>query len=264
MIISHFATTAYNSIAKAGQNKNLPADGNVSNEENNNKTALSKDFADISVSAKMTSRLHGLRAALDNISRGRTMINIADGYVEETQNIVQKIRALAVKSVNSFYTDEDRQQFQVQVSALVDEVDRLASQGEYNNFKLLTGEFFRVNGKASMWFHIGPNMNQRERIFISTMTAQSLHLRSSEERWRLIITVSTVTGANSSIEALDYALWRVTKQRADLGAYSDRMKHSAEQVMRSINTILKSGEVSLDKEAAEDLKKTINKLELMK
>ncbi|MCP4132772.1 MAG: flagellin [bacterium] len=263
MIISHFAATAYNTMAKAGQPKKTPADGNIPNEENNNKTAR-VDFADISVSAKMTSQLHGLRASLDNISRARTMINMTDSYIEETQNVIQKMRALAVKSANGIYNYMDRQQFQVQISALVDEVDRLASQGEYNHFKVLTGEFSRFSGKSSIWFQVGPNMNQRERIYISTMTAGSLSLRSPWIRESAILTISTPEQANSSIGVLDEALMRITKQRADLGAYSDRLKHSGEQVMRSINTILKSGQVSLDKDAAEDLKKIINKLELMK
>ena len=104
---------------------------------------------------------------------------------------------LAVQSSNGIYTQGDRQLIQVEVSALVDEVDRIASQAEFNKFKLLLGDYARTNPKASMWFHMGANMHQRERVYIGTMTAEGLNLK--ERTGKFLANLSTAEGANRTI-----------------------------------------------------------------
>jgi len=135
---------------------------------------------------------------------------------------------LAVQAANGIYSDEDRMQIQVEVSALVDEVDRIASHAQFNGMNMLTGRFARESGEnivtASMWFHIGANMDQRERVYIGTMTAEGLGIKqlSSGD----IISVSTPDESNRAIGVLDEALKVVNRQRADLGAYQNRMEHT--------------------------------------
>jgi len=135
---------------------------------------------------------------------------------------------LAVQAANGIYSDEDRMQIQVEVSALVDEVDRIASHAQFNGMNMLTGRFARETGEnivtASMWFHIGANMDQRERVHIGTMTAEGLGIKqlSSGD----IISVSTPDEANRAIGVLDEALKVVNRQRADLGAYQNRLEHT--------------------------------------
>ena len=107
-----------------------------------------RDYADLSISARMTSQLKSLKGVLKNIQQGRALVDKADAYIAEIQGVVQHIRKLAVRSANGIYTSEDRQKIQVQVSALVDEIDRIASQGNFNRFNLLTGDFSRTNPKA--------------------------------------------------------------------------------------------------------------------
>jgi len=118
---------------------------------------------------------------------------------------------------------------QVEVSALVDEVDRIASQAEFNRFKVLTGEYSKINAKASMWFHMGPNMNQRERIYIGTMTAQAFKFR--DVAGKIAVSLSSPDGANKAIGVLDQSLQKLAKQRADLGAYYNRLEMSAKGLM---------------------------------
>ncbi|MCP4138517.1 MAG: flagellin [bacterium] len=258
MIISHNTSTVYTSMAKTALHKKTSSGESVPNKENTSKKA-SGEIVDISVSAQMTSQLHGLKNALENINRGRDFIKKADGYVLETQNILKKLRALAVKAAKGSHSAPDRLMFQVQVSALIDEVDRIASQGEYNRFNLLQGHFGRTwNRMTSMWFQIGPNMHQRERVYISTMTASGLSLRERDGMFS--VSLATRKGSKRSIGILNKAILKVSKQRADLASYLDRFKHSADLVKRSINTIVESGEVPVKKSAAAELLKTIDKL----
>lgn len=119
-------------------------------------------------------------------------------------------------------------QIQVEVSQLIDEIDRIASHAQFNGMNLLTGRFAREDGEnlvtGSMWFHIGSNMDQRERVFIGTMTAKGLGVKQvgGDE----IMSLESPESANRSIGVLDAALKKVNKQRADLGAYQNRLEHA--------------------------------------
>ena len=99
------------------------------------------DASGLAVSEKMRSQIRGLNQAERNIQNGVSFIQTTEGYLQETQDILHRLRELSVQSANGIYTDEDRMQIQVEVSQLVDEVDRIASQAEFNRFKVLTGAF---------------------------------------------------------------------------------------------------------------------------
>ena len=188
------------------------------------------DASGLAVSEKMRSQILGLRQAERNTEDGMSMIQTAEGYLQEVNDIIQRMRVLAVQSSNGIYTQEDRQYIQVEISELVDEVDRIASQAEFNKMKLLLGDFSRLNPKASMWFHMGPNMHQRERVFIQTMTAIGLGVRDFIGR---PISLSTADYANRSIGIFDEAIHIISKQRADLGAYYNRLEHAAKGLMNA-------------------------------
>jgi flagellin len=158
---------------------------------------------------------------------------------------------LAIQSANGIYSPQDRQLIQVEVSALVDEVDRVASQAEFNRFKVLTGEFSRVSPKASMWFHLGANQNQRERVYVGTMTAQSFKFRDGTGN--VSLTLSTPGGANNAIGILDVALQRLSKQRADLGAYYNRLEMSAKGLMTAYENIQAAESRIRDADMAEEM-----------
>jgi flagellin len=184
------------------------------------------DASGLAVSEKMRSQIRGMNRASRNAQDGISFIQTTEGYLQETTDIVQRIRELAVQSSNGIYTAEDRMQIQVEVSSLIAEVDRIASQAQFNGMNMLTGRFARSTGEntvtASMWFHIGANMDQRTQVYIGTMTAASLGLRNvgTEE----IMTLETPDDANRAIGTLDEALKKINKQRADLGAYQNRLE----------------------------------------
>jgi len=169
-----------------------------------------------------------LNQASTNASNGISFIQTSEGYLQESQDIVQRLRELAVQSSNGIYTDEDRMQIQVEVSQLVDEIDRIASHAQFNGMNMLTGRFARTSGEnvvtASMWIHLGANMDQRTRIYIGTMTAKSLGVRNVGDG--NILSLANPDSANRAIGTLDEALKRINKQRADLGAYQNRLEHA--------------------------------------
>lgn len=186
------------------------------------------DASGLAVSEKMRAQINGLRQAERNTEDGMSLIQTAEGYLQELADIIQRIRVLAVQSSNGIYTAEDRQMIQVEVSQLIDEVDRIASQAEFNKMNLFQGDFARGSRISSMWFHIGPNQHQRERVYIQTMTSRSLNLKRYDGS---LLTLSTAEFANDAIGILDAALYRINKQRADLGAYYNRLEHAAKGLM---------------------------------
>jgi flagellin len=187
------------------------------------------DASGLAVSEKMRAQIQGLRQAERNTEDGMSFVQTAEGYLDQTAQIIQRIRTLAVQSSNGIYQEQDRQLIQVEVSALIDEVDRIASQAEFNRFKILTGEFSRTNPQSSMWFHLGANMDQRERLFIGTMTAESFAMKDGTGT--ITLSLSSPDGANSAIGLLDNALQKLSKQRADLGAYYNRLDKTARGLM---------------------------------
>ena len=209
------------------------------------------DASGLAVSEKMRTQIQGLRQAERNTEDGMSFVQTAEGYLDQTAQIIQRMRVLAVQSANGIYSNEDRQLIQVEVSALVDEVDRTASQAEFNRFKILTGEFSRVNPKASMWFHLGANSNQRKRVYIGTMTAQAFNMKDGTGK--LVMSLSTPGGANAAIGVLDTALQKLSKQRADLGAYYNRLDMTSRGLMTAYENIQAAESRIRDADMAEEM-----------
>jgi flagellin len=208
------------------------------------------DASGLAVSEKMRTQVQGLRQAERNTEDGMSLIQTTEGYLDEVSSIIQRIRVLAIQSSNGIYTLEDRQLIQVEVSQLVDEVDRIASQAEFNKMNLLQGDFGRVSTTASMWIHMGANMHQRERIYIQTMTAKALGLKNMIGN---PLTLSTAAEANRNIGVMDNALHVLAKQRADLGAYYNRMEHAAKGLMTAYENIQASESRIRDADMAETM-----------
>ncbi|MDR0552170.1 MAG: flagellin [Spirochaetaceae bacterium] len=183
------------------------------------------DASGLAVSEKMRGQIRGLNQAERNIQNGVSFIQVTEGYLQETQDILHRLRELSVQSANGIYTDEDRQMIQVEVSQLVDEVNRIASHAQFNGMNLLTGRFARENG--AMQLHVGANMDQNKQIYIGAMTASALNLQGGQDG---DFNISTAESANNAIGRVDAALSQVSQQRADLGAFQNRFEIAAEGV----------------------------------
>ena len=165
------------------------------------------DASGLAVSEKMRSQIRGLNRASANASDGINFIQVTEAFLQETTDIMQRIRELAVQAANGIYSAEDRMYIQVEVSQLVAEVDRIASSAQFNGMNM---------------FHIGANMDQRMRVYIGTMTAGALGIRNVGDE--SIMTIATPSDANRSIGIIDDGLKKIHTQRADLGGYQNRME----------------------------------------
>ena len=227
MVINHNMSAMFSNRTLGVTNGSLSKDmEKLSSGEKINRAG--DDASGLAVSEKMRAQIRGLNQASENAENGISFIQTTEGYLQETTDIMQRIRELAVQSSNGIYTDEDRMQIQVEVSQLVAEVDRIASQAQFNGMNMLTGRFAQSTGEnsvtASMWLHVGANMDQRIQVYIGTMTAQALGVR--EAGTEQIIQLTTPEDANRAIGTLDEALKKINKQRADLGGYQNRLEHA--------------------------------------
>ena len=180
------------------------------------------DASGLAVSEKLRGQIRGLNQAERNIQNGVSFIQATEAYLQETQDILQRLRELSVQAANGIYTNEDRMQIQVEVSQLIDEVNRIASHAQFNGMNMLTGRY-SLEGDTAMNFQIGANMDQNERVYIATMTAQALGLQGIQGSTESI-SISSPEQANLTIGTLDSALRVVSQQRADLGAYQNRFE----------------------------------------
>lgn len=212
------------------------------------------DASGLAVSEKMRTQIRGLRQAERNSEDGISFIQTTEGYLQESADLLQRMRELAIQASNGIYTEEDRMQIQVEVSQLVDELDRIASQGQFNKMNMLTGAFAdpAAGGQptASMWFHIGPNAYQRERVHVGTMTAKGLGIRNADDTF---ISISTPDKANAAIANLDAGLTKINKQRADLGAYQSRLEYTAKGLMNAYENTQASESRIRDVDMAEEM-----------
>lgn len=214
------------------------------------------DAAGLAVSEKMRSQIRGYSMARRNAQDGVSLIQSAEGYLQETTAALQRVRELSVQAANGVYETEDRKQIQTEVSQLLNEVERIAKQSQFNKKTLFTGDWQsastsmdatrqpiadRPEGAPAttgdkgpgIRVHIGPNMDQYEMVTIDRMTLDGLGItmdpKSGSETVRSV-NVETEEAANKSIEVIDQALFRVNKQRTDLGAFQNRL----ETAMRGI------------------------------
>jgi flagellin len=189
------------------------------------------DASGLAVSEKLRSQIRGLNQASRNIANGVSFIQATEGYLQETQDVLNRIRELAVQSANGVYSDQDRMMIQVEVSQLVDEVNRISSHAQFNGMNMLLGAFSNpgtnATPTASMWLQVGANMDQRKRVYIGTMTALAMKL---EDTQKTPVTIAVPDEANKVIGIVDEALMKVSKQRADLGAYQNRFEMAVKGV----------------------------------
>ena len=210
------------------------------------------DAAGLAVSEKMRSQIRGLNQASRNVQNGVSFIQTTEGYLQQTTDILQRIRELAVQSANGLYSDEDRMQIQVEVSQLVSEVDRIASSAQFNGMNMLTGRFSK-EADNSMIFQIGSNADQRIAINISSATAETLGLKNIQGEAGNTISIASADDANMTLATVDEALKIVNRQRADLGAVQNRMETAQKGLNVAAENMTASESVIRDADMAQEM-----------
>jgi flagellin len=221
MIINHNVSAMFANRMLGVQNSSVG--GNIEKLSSGQRINRAADDASgLAVSEKLRGQIRGLNQAERSVQTGVSFIQASEAYLQETQDILHRLRELSVQAANGIYSDEDRMQIQVEVSQLIDEVNRIASHAQFNGMNMLTGRYSQ-QGDEAMLFQVGANMDQNERVYIATMTAESLGLQGNQGAIAGI-SISTPEQANLTVGVLDSALRVVSKQRADLGAYQNRFE----------------------------------------
>ncbi|TRY24503.1 flagellin [Brevibacillus sp. LEMMJ03] len=175
------------------------------------------DAAGLAISEKMRGQIRGLEQATRNAQDGISLIQTAEGALNETHSILQRMRELAVQAANDTNTATDRANLQAEVDQLVTEIDRIAQNTEFNTTKLLDGN---ATVTAGLKFQIGANKGQSITLTISDMQAAALGVGAGT------ILVDTQANADNAIKLVDDAIEKVSTQRADLGAVQNRLEHT--------------------------------------
>jgi flagellin len=182
------------------------------------------DAAGLAISEKMRGQIRGLDMATKNAQDGVSLIQTAEGGMQTIENMLQRMRELAVQSSNDTNTSADRGQIQLEVNALMSEIDRIATQSEFNTMKLLSG------GYSDKIFHVGANVDQNITVKIDAMGTSSLLGATS-------ISLSGQTNANANVCLIQSAIDSVSTARAKLGAIQNRLEYSIEYLeVASVNT----------------------------
>lgn len=208
----------------------------------------SDDSAGLAISEKMRSQIRGLSQASHNVSDAVSFVQTAEGFLQSTTDILQRIRELAVQSANGVFSSEDRAQIAVEVSQLVAEVDRIASQAQFNGMNMLTGRF----ATESINFQVGANMDQSIKVNVAAADATSLGLKGTQDGGEMI-SVADQDSANMTIGTVDEALKRINKQRADLGAVQNRMETAQKGINVAAENLTASESRIRDTDIAEEM-----------
>lgn len=176
------------------------------------------DAAGLSISEKMRGQIRGLEQASTNAEDGQSLIQTAEGALSEIHSVLQRMRELTVQASNDTNVSADRKAIAKEVRALTSEINRIATQTQFNTMGLLSGNF--KNKKLQ----VGANTNQTISITISSMTAAKLGVSATV----IAKVISTKTGADITklITTVNTAITKVSTQRSALGALQNRLDHT--------------------------------------
>ncbi|KAA8997982.1 flagellin Hag [Paenibacillus spiritus] len=199
------------------------------------------DAAGLAISEKMRGQIRGLDMAAKNSQDGISLIQTAEGALNETHSILQRMRELAVQSSNDTNTNKDRESLQKEVDELAKEITRISNTTEFNTKKLLDGSANSASGvtsAANLSFHIGANKDQNISLTINAMDAKTLGVTGASSASNAAasagnpakadngISISTQSAANAAIDTINKAIETVSTERAKLGAYQNRLEHT--------------------------------------
>ncbi|MBO3143420.1 flagellin [Dermatophilus congolensis] len=197
------------------------------------------DAAGLAISEKLRSQVNGLNQAQSNAQDGVSLIQTAEGAMNESHSILQRMRTLAVQSASDTNTDSDRAQIQKEITALVSELDGIASRTQFNGMTLADGSF---SGKT---LQIGANAGQTMMVSITNISASALNVSS--------VNLSTQATAASALSTIDAAINTLSGTRADLGALQNRLDHTIKNLGVSAENLAASESRIRDTDMAKEM-----------
>ncbi|WMJ78652.1 MULTISPECIES: flagellin Hag [unclassified Sedimentibacter] len=213
---------ALNSLRQLGMNNNNTGKNIEKLSSGYKINRAGDDAAGLAISEKMRSQIRGLDMAAKNADDGISMIQTAEGALNETHSILQRMRELAVQSASDTNTQADRAELQKENEALIAEIDRIAQNTEFNTQKLL--DTTTASGKFTL--QIGANKGQTIEVTFADMQSAALKASGGSASGVAGLDISTRSGASGAIAAIDDAIAYVSSERANMGAVQNRLEHT--------------------------------------
>jgi len=170
------------------------------------------DSAGLAVSEKLRAQVRGLQVSTDNAQHAISLVQTAEGALNEVHGILQRLRELAVQAANDHLTDDDRSKIQQEVNNLLSQIDYIGSNTQFNTKKLLSGAY----ASTALTFQVGANTGEVAALTIATVNATALTING--------LSVATLGAAANAIASVDQAIGFVTDLRAKLGAFQNRLE----------------------------------------
>ena len=227
------------------------------------------DAAGLTISEKMRGQIGGLNQAVRNAQDGISLIQTAEGALNETHSILNRMRDLAVQAANDTNTKDNRIAIQGELNQLLDEVDRIAGNTEFNTQKLFGA--YKISGSdpvheaLTVKFQIGANKDQNISLKIEDMTTVGLGLRAytvsgskivfDTSSGAAITNLKTQSGANTAISTIDTAIKTVSEERSKLGAYQNRLEHTINNLTTTSENLTAAESRIRDVDMAEEMMK---------
>jgi flagellin len=177
----------------------------------------------LAMSNRMTSQINGLGAAINNANDAISMVNTAEGALEEITDMLQRMRELAVQAKNGTTTAEDRDYLDAEYQKLIAEIERVAQNTQWNGGNVIDGT---AGSSGTVTFHVGANSSQTIDVVFGDMT------NSGTGKMATVASgdVDTTTNAGTAIGNLDTAIKDVSSQRAVFGAASNQLEHAVDNL----------------------------------
>jgi flagellin len=212
--------------------------------------AASDDASGLAVSERMRTQIRGLRQAEFNTQNGISFTQVADGNLNQVSQMLQRIRELAVQSANGIYSLNDREAIQMEVSQLVEEIDRIATQAQFNRLRLFTGDYSRDQTDNQLFFHVGPDKDMRIQAYIGTISSRALGLSDATRR---SISLSTPDRANNAISTVDAAIDKLNRGRADIGSQGNRLNVTLDSILEYYTNMVEAESRIRDTDMAREM-----------
>jgi flagellin len=216
------------------------------------------DAAGLAISEKMRGQIRGLKQASRNAQDGISLIQTAEGALNETHSILQRMRELAVQASTDTNTDKDRLEIQKEVNELIDEIDRIANDTQFNTMELLDGSL--EGADDGLVFHIGANAEQSITLNIASMLSEAIGSSDTKTIESLKDEdlggekgVQTQEAADAAITIIDDAIGNVSAERSKLGAYQNRLEHTINNLGTSAENLQAAEARIRDLDMAEEI-----------
>jgi flagellin len=204
------------------------------------------DAAGLAISEKMRGQIRGLNMASKNAQDGSSLIQTAEGGMQQVGDMVQRIRELTVQAANDSNESEDRQKIQAEIAELISEIDKMSDRVEFNNKKIINGDYAKGSG-STLTFQVGANANQTVSLNISSMSASSLGLSG------LTVSLDSAADISKLLSKIDGALKIVTNSRAELGAKQNRLEYTMKSLDISSENLSSSESRIRDTDMAKEM-----------